>query len=274
MRTVAENGMERRMFVQGRIPSQWLVDQMPEAIWATDGALRFVAVGGAAAGSLGLEPDRVLGTTVYDYFQTTDPAYPPLAAHLHALQGNVESYRFERGGRVFTVTVGPVRHAIGRVVGVVACAADVTELVAAAEQATSRYTLDAIPACVLRLDDQLRVTFANASARRLLSLEEPEPKVLGELPAVAPLEELARRAWHLGEAAALEVPLGEEGQAVYRWQAAPEVDAHGLTLVFVRTKRGADRLVRRLERLQVPAVALHGDKTQAARERALERFES
>jgi superfamily II DNA/RNA helicase len=53
-----------------------------------------------------------------------------------------------------------------------------------------------------------------------------------------------------------------------------EVDGQGLTLVFVRTKRGADRLVRRLERLQVPAVALHGDKTQAARERALERFES
>ncbi|MDR7387254.1 MAG: PAS domain-containing protein [Armatimonadota bacterium] len=247
---MGENGMERRMFVQGRIPSQWLVDQMPEAIWATDGALRFVAVGGAAAGSLGLEPDRVLGTSVYDYFQTTDPAYPALAAHLHALQGNVESYRFERGGRVFTVTVGPVRHAIGRVVGVVACAVDVTELVAAAEQAASRYTLEAIPACVLRLDDQLRVTFANASARRLLDLEEREPKVLGELPAVAPLEELARRAWHLGEAAALEVPLREEGQAVYRWQAAPEVDAHGGRRGVVLVGWEVTDTVRRLQAAQ------------------------
>jgi superfamily II DNA/RNA helicase len=48
----------------------------------------------------------------------------------------------------------------------------------------------------------------------------------------------------------------------------------GLALVFVRTKRGADRLVRKLERHDVAAVAIHGDKTQRARERALERFES
>jgi superfamily II DNA/RNA helicase len=48
----------------------------------------------------------------------------------------------------------------------------------------------------------------------------------------------------------------------------------GLALVFVRTKRGADRLVRKLERHDVAAVAMHGDKTQAARERALARFES
>lgn len=242
--------MERRLFVQGRIPSQWLVEQMPEAIWATDGALRFVAVGGAAATSLGLEPDRVLGTSVYDYFQTTDPAYPPLAAHLHALQGNVESYRFERGGRVFTVTVGPVRHAIGRVVGVVACAADVSELVAAAEQAAFRQTLDALPVCVVRLDEQLRVTFANPAARRLPSLEEPEFKVLGELPAVAPLEELARRAWHLGESAMLEIPLGTEGNLVYRWQAAPEVDAHGGRRGVVLVGWEVTDTVRRLQAAQ------------------------
>jgi ATP-dependent RNA helicase RhlE len=48
----------------------------------------------------------------------------------------------------------------------------------------------------------------------------------------------------------------------------------GLTLVFVRTKRGADRLVKRLARDGVDAVAMHGDKTQAQREKALARFES
>ncbi|MFQ5425886.1 MAG: DEAD/DEAH box helicase [Gaiellales bacterium] len=51
-------------------------------------------------------------------------------------------------------------------------------------------------------------------------------------------------------------------------------EERGLALVFVRTKRGADRLARRLERHDVRAVSLHGDKTQAARTRALERFES
>jgi superfamily II DNA/RNA helicase len=48
----------------------------------------------------------------------------------------------------------------------------------------------------------------------------------------------------------------------------------GLTLVFVRTKRGADRLVQKLRTHGVDAVAMHGDKSQAARERALARFES
>jgi ATP-dependent RNA helicase RhlE len=48
----------------------------------------------------------------------------------------------------------------------------------------------------------------------------------------------------------------------------------GLSLVFVRTKRGADRLVGKLARHDVKAVAMHGDMNQRARERALERFES
>jgi superfamily II DNA/RNA helicase len=46
----------------------------------------------------------------------------------------------------------------------------------------------------------------------------------------------------------------------------------GLALVFVRTKRGADRLARRLARRDVGAIAMHGDMTQRARERALDRF--
>jgi superfamily II DNA/RNA helicase len=47
-----------------------------------------------------------------------------------------------------------------------------------------------------------------------------------------------------------------------------------LALVFVRTKRGADRLVKRLSREGVEAVAMHGDKSQSQREKALARFES
>jgi ATP-dependent RNA helicase RhlE len=50
--------------------------------------------------------------------------------------------------------------------------------------------------------------------------------------------------------------------------------SQGLTLVFVRTKRGADKLVQKLGRHDVRAVAMHGDMSQNARERALARFES
>jgi superfamily II DNA/RNA helicase len=52
-----------------------------------------------------------------------------------------------------------------------------------------------------------------------------------------------------------------------------ELDAErGLALVFVRTKRGADRLAQKLHRRDVPALALHGDMSQGQRERALARF--
>ncbi|HEY1515554.1 MAG TPA: DEAD/DEAH box helicase [Solirubrobacteraceae bacterium] len=47
-----------------------------------------------------------------------------------------------------------------------------------------------------------------------------------------------------------------------------------LTLVFVRTKRGADRLVKRLAAHGVKAAAMHGNKSQRQREQALARFEA
>jgi superfamily II DNA/RNA helicase len=47
-----------------------------------------------------------------------------------------------------------------------------------------------------------------------------------------------------------------------------------LALIFVRTKRGVDRLVKRLNREGVNVVGMHGDKSQGQRERALASFES
>ena len=47
-----------------------------------------------------------------------------------------------------------------------------------------------------------------------------------------------------------------------------------LALVFVRTKRGVDRLVKRLSREGVNVVGMHGDKSQGQRERALASFEN
>jgi ATP-dependent RNA helicase RhlE len=47
-----------------------------------------------------------------------------------------------------------------------------------------------------------------------------------------------------------------------------------LALVFVRTKRGADRLVKHLGSNGVKATAIHGNKSQRQREQALARFQS
>ena len=49
-------------------------------------------------------------------------------------------------------------------------------------------------------------------------------------------------------------------------------NGRGRTLVFVRTKRGASRLVKRLGGHGIQAVEMHGNRTQSQREKALARF--
>jgi superfamily II DNA/RNA helicase len=51
-------------------------------------------------------------------------------------------------------------------------------------------------------------------------------------------------------------------------------DDRELTLVFVRTKHGADRLAKRLRAHAIDAVVMHGDRSQRQREQALAQFES
>jgi ATP-dependent RNA helicase RhlE len=46
------------------------------------------------------------------------------------------------------------------------------------------------------------------------------------------------------------------------------------TLVFTRTKRGADKVTKRLSRDGIKAMAIHGDKSQSQRRAAMERFKS
>ncbi|WP_416876821.1 DEAD/DEAH box helicase [Litorimonas sp.] len=48
----------------------------------------------------------------------------------------------------------------------------------------------------------------------------------------------------------------------------------GRSLVFTRTKHGADRIVKRLAKVGIRAIAIHGNKSQGQRQRALEDYRS
>jgi superfamily II DNA/RNA helicase len=52
------------------------------------------------------------------------------------------------------------------------------------------------------------------------------------------------------------------------------VAAHSSSIVFCRTRRGVDRLAHSLSSYGVPAVVIHGDRSQAQRDRALAQFRS
>jgi superfamily II DNA/RNA helicase len=50
------------------------------------------------------------------------------------------------------------------------------------------------------------------------------------------------------------------------------ISQHGRAVVFCRTRRGTDRVARQLSQMGIVAVPIHGDRTQAQRERALAAF--
>lgn len=68
------------------------------------------------------------------------------------------------------------------------------------------------------------------------------------------------------------IPVDEHGKVDKLIEILKE--ERGLTLVFVRTKRGADRLTQRLKQRGVTALAMHGDLSQGQRKRALHRFDT
>jgi superfamily II DNA/RNA helicase len=80
------------------------------------------------------------------------------------------------------------------------------------------------------------------------------------------------------EAASME----EQGEVTHRFWAvghadrvavaAAVVEASWPAIVFSRTRHGADRLAKQLVKAGVPAVAIHGDRSQGQRERALADF--
>ena len=53
---------------------------------------------------------------------------------------------------------------------------------------------------------------------------------------------------------------------------AEVITASGPTIVFSRTKHGADRIARQLEQRGIRAAAIHGDRSQKQREKALDSF--
>jgi ATP-dependent RNA helicase RhlE len=161
-----------------------------------------------------------------------------------------------------------------------------------------------------RLEDQLQRRAFKLDNVRILVLDEADRMLdMGFKPAVDRINELCRRGDRqtLFFSATLD---GEAGRAARAYTTNPaehetgpverrandqiehrfietahenRVDAlvaqlgasdRELGLVFVRTKRGADRLVKRLDDHGVKSVAMHGDKSQRQRERALSQFEN
>jgi two-component system CheB/CheR fusion protein len=136
---------------------QLVSEQIPGGLWSTDGDLRITSGFGAQSHLL----HGAAGTTLFDHFETTDPAFPPIAAHRRALRGESSSYELQWGGRTFQSYVEPLRGVDRQIIGVVGIATDITDrkyaeeererLVAALETQHARLNaiVESIPAGIM-----------------------------------------------------------------------------------------------------------------------------
>ncbi|MDP9399302.1 MAG: DEAD/DEAH box helicase, partial [Actinomycetota bacterium] len=116
--------------------------------------------------------------------------------------------------------------------------------------------LDATPAGTQRL---LFSATLDRGVDRLVRRYLSDPAFHAVAPAAAPVEAMRHQVFRLA---------AEDKVAV-----TAEIAARpGRTLLFVRTKHGADRLAKQLSRAGTEAAAIHGDLNQNARQRALDSF--
>jgi len=108
-----------------------LLRQMPAVTWAIDRDLRFTLSEGGGLAGLGVEPGECVGKTLFEYFGTEDPEFPPIAAHRRALSGRPVTYETEWMGRSFHCRVEPLRDGEGEIIGAAGFALDMTERVQA-----------------------------------------------------------------------------------------------------------------------------------------------
>ncbi len=122
---VAESS--KRDLMQSEARLRLMTNQMPAVLWTTDTELSFTSSLGMGLLALGLQPNQIVGMTLYDYFQTTKPEFFPIAAHLRALQGESVTYELHWQTRTFDCQVEALRDTEGKLLGVIGIGLDVTE---------------------------------------------------------------------------------------------------------------------------------------------------
>jgi PAS domain S-box-containing protein len=113
--------------VQSQIQSQYIVNQLPCVAWTTDLDLKFTSSVGAGLKGLSLRENEVVGRSLFDYFQTSDPTFFPIARAFDALGGKSCQYEYDWMGQCYLVTLEPLRDDAGKIVGSIGVAFDITE---------------------------------------------------------------------------------------------------------------------------------------------------
>jgi signal transduction histidine kinase/ActR/RegA family two-component response regulator len=98
-------------------------EQIPAGLWSTDDQLRLSSrFGGVPT----LFKGR-LGMSLPEFFPGAGDDFPPIAAHLRALQGESSTFELPWEGRLFQAHVEPLQNVQGEIIGVIGVVLDISE---------------------------------------------------------------------------------------------------------------------------------------------------
>jgi len=104
-----------------------LIEQLPAVLWTVDKDLRFTSALGAGLARLGLRPNQIVGISLQEYFETSDPTFLPFAAHQRAVAGESVTFHVEWKNGSYACHVEPLRGSDGDVLGAICMALDITD---------------------------------------------------------------------------------------------------------------------------------------------------
>jgi two-component system, cell cycle sensor histidine kinase and response regulator CckA len=121
-----------------------LVEQLPAVVWTVDKDLQFTSARGTGLARLGLRPDQIVGVSLPEYFETDDPNFVPIAAHMRAVNGDPVTFNIEWKGVSLACHAEPLRGADGSPQGAICMSLDVTERKRLEEQLRHAQKMEAV----------------------------------------------------------------------------------------------------------------------------------
>ncbi|MFZ3216343.1 MAG: PAS domain S-box protein [Candidatus Acidiferrales bacterium] len=121
-----------------------LVEQLPAVLWTVGKDLHFTSALGAGLTRLGLKPNQIVGLSLFEYFETTDQTFLPIAAHRRAIAGEPMTFHVEWKGGSYTCHVEPLRAAEGELQGAICMALDITDRKQLEEQLRQAQKMEAV----------------------------------------------------------------------------------------------------------------------------------
>ncbi|MBW7995608.1 MAG: PAS domain S-box protein [Candidatus Glassbacteria bacterium] len=169
---IKKSGVEDELF-------KTTVKQLPGIIWCVDKELSFTLSDGLGLAGLGLKPGKVVGMSLFEFFQISDPNHEYLVKHRQALAGAIVNMEATFNSIVYSCSISPLRNEHGKIIGALGIAFDITarkqlEQAIRKEKETYRELVENIDETVFSLDCAGRFTYISPAIEPLLGYTPDE----------------------------------------------------------------------------------------------------